>query len=191
MDRILIEGMNFKRAWIRDPRFRPKSLGRILNFGSGLGWKFNPSIQFQSWPQYCEVPQTLCTCPRVCVCAKCWGLHVGRQTYRRHEQQIGRDCTRRAQNRLKSVFFFFFLLGGGGTIYIYIYMYIYIFIFIFILIYIYMRVYIYIYTCMNMYIHIHIYIYIYIYIEQILSSHYSTCHIQHLVYNRYPIQNAY
>ena len=158
MDRILIEGMNFKRAWIRDPRFRPKSLGRILNFGSGLGWKFNPSIQFQSWPQYCEVPQTLCTCPRVCVCAKCWGLHVGRQTYRRHEQQIGRDCTRRAQNRLKSVFFFFFFCWGGGGYHLYIYIYVYIYI------YIYIYTYIYIYACVYIYIHVYEYVHTYTYI---------------------------
>ena len=56
----------------------------------------------------------MCVC--VCVFAKCWGIHAGRQTYRRHEEQTGRDCTRRAQNRQKSVD----LWGGEYHIYIYI-----------------------------------------------------------------------
>ena len=84
---------------------------------------FNP-VSIQATVR--EVPQTLCACVGVCLFAMCWGIHVGRQTYRRHEEQIGRDCTRRAQNRQNRVD----LWGGIPYIYIYVCMYVCIYIYI-------------------------------------------------------------
>ena len=129
--------MNFNPG--PDPRSKiqdsaQRVLGEFLDLGSWIRARIeiqslNPvSIRVTVPPSFTDlVYVSVCVC--VCVCL----LNVGVFTREdRHtddmKKQTGRDCTRRAQNRQKSVD----LWGGEYHIYIYMYIYMYVYIYIYI-----------------------------------------------------------